>query len=494
MSKQLSFDNIEFVNHGAFDTFPGKLNPIAAAIRGESEMGGGGKGLFKAIVAVAVAVAVPYFAPKVAGAIFGSSSILASAATGAVMGAAGAKLTGGDWRQGAVFGGIGGGASAYFSGAGFTSGIPEAAQGAAVAGPGANTAVITNTGSGTGYFSPELNQFIDPMTGNAIAPQNIAYGGNVTSDIATTLSSGGMNPQQLANSMTGISANTSAQGAQALGAANFYNPAAGTGNFFDAAAQTNAYAAAGQAVPSGSTLSATGTEAEQAAQVPGQPPATGAQQPQGYVDTLKARVTDPSRLADMTLMATPQIIGSIYAQQAGKEQQEQIDKYNQELKALQGKDEAAYQLKLKESQEYIQNAKNINPSYWAQQSANQAQISGARGLAETYRDDRMAGLRSPSYYASERRRANIGMGQNIGTAYDRGYGAGLNLRDSSIQRGLGMIPNAPRTGIEGQSQLSNMYANLDSARASAGQGAAQMASYFTYPMLSQQTRDQNRRG
>jgi hypothetical protein len=38
-----------------------------------------------------------------------------------------------------------------------------------------------------------------------------------------------------------------------------------------------------------------------------------------------------------------------------------------------------------------------------------------------------------------------------------------------------------------------MYANLDSARASAGQGAAQMASYFTYPMLSQQTRDTYRR-
>jgi flagellar motility protein MotE (MotC chaperone) len=285
--------------------------------------------------------------------------------------------------------------------------------------------------------------------------------------------------------MTGISANTSAQGAQALGATNFYNPAAGQGSF--AIADTsNIYAGAGQAVPPQQTLSTTGTEAEGTAQAPGQP--------RSFAGELKARVTDPSKLADMTLMATPQIIGSIYAQQAGKEQQEQIDKYNQELKALQGKDEAAYQLKLKESQEYIQNAKNINPSYWAQQSANQAQISGARGLAESYRDDRMAGLRSPSYYASERRRANIGMGQNVGTAYDRGYGVGLNLRDSSIQRGLGMIPNAPRTGIEGQAQLSNMYANLDSARASAGQGAAQMASYFTYPMLSQQTRDQYRRG
>jgi hypothetical protein len=211
------------------------------------------------------------------------------------------------------------------------------------------------------------------------------------------------------------------------------------------------------------------------------------------METLKARVTDPSKLADMTLMATPQIIGSIYAQQAGKEQQDRIDAYQKELKALEGKDQAAYELKLKEAQDYIQNAKNINPSYWAQQSANQAQISGARGLAETYRDDRMAGLRSPSYMASERRRANIGIGQNVGTAYDRGYGAGLNLRDSSIQRGLGMIPNAPRTGLEGQAQLSNMYANLDSARASAGQGAAQMASYFTYPMISQQTRDTYRR-
>jgi hypothetical protein len=497
MHKQPSFDNIEFVNHGAFDPFPGKLNPIAAAIRGESEMGGGGSKVFKAIAAVAIAVAIPVFAPTVATAVFGTSSILASAATGAVMGAAGAKLTGGDWRVGALTGGLGGGFGAYNAGAGFTTAAPTeaaaatAAQGAgAVAGPGANSAVITNTGSGTGYFSSELGQFVDPVTGNAIAPQNIAYGGNVSADVATKLSSGGIQPVDLANSMTGISTNTSLAGAQALGSSAMYNPAAGTGTFYDAGAQFNTYAGAGQTVP-GATPSATTTPgaADQTQQAAGQPGA----KPTSYLGELKSRVTDPSRLADMTLMATPQLIGAAYAAKAGKEQQDRIDQYQRELKALQGKDDAAYKVKLAEAQEYIQNAKNINPSYWAQQSANQAQISGARGLAETYRDDRMAGLRSPSYTASEKRRANIGIGQNVGTAYDRGYGAGLTMRDQSIQRGLGMMPSAPRTGIEGYQTLSNMYSDLDRTRAAAGQGAAQMASYFTYPLLSQQTRDNNRR-
>lgn len=491
MVKQPIFDGIVFVNHGAFDTFPGKLNPIAAAIRGESEMGGGGN-IFKSILSIAVSVAVPFLAPHVASAIFGTSSIIASAFTGAAMGAIGAKLTGGDWRQGALFGGIGGGANAFFQGAGFTQGIPQAAQ-SAVTGPGVNSAVITNTGSGTGYFNPQLGQFVDPMTGGVIAPQNIAYGGNVTSDIATTLSSGGMDAQQLANSMTGISVNTSVEGARALGTTNLYDPAAGTGKFFDAGAQVNAYAGAGQAVPYDITLTSSNAAKEAATldgKVPGAtPPVTNTQQPLSYWETLKSRVADPSKMVDMTLTAAPRLIGAIYASQADKEQQEQIDRYQRELKSLQDKDEAAYQLKLKEAQEYIQNAKNINPSYWAQQAANQAQISGARGLAETYRDDRMAGLRSPSYMASEKRRANIAIGQNVGTAYDRGYGVGLNLRDSSIQQGLNMIPNAPRTGVEGIGQLSRMYANLDASRASAGQGAAQLASYFTYPMLSQQTRD-----
>ena len=90
MTKQITFDNIEFVTYGTRDMFPGKLNPIAAAIRGESEMGGGG-GL-KGLLGVVVAITVPFISPMVATTVFGSSlragaisGPLASAASGALL-------------------------------------------------------------------------------------------------------------------------------------------------------------------------------------------------------------------------------------------------------------------------------------------------------------------------------------------------------------------------------------------------------------------------
>ena len=65
------------------------------------------------VAGIAVAIAVPFLAPTVAGAIFGSSVIagslgwLAVGATGAALGAAGAALTGNDWLTGALLGGVG---------------------------------------------------------------------------------------------------------------------------------------------------------------------------------------------------------------------------------------------------------------------------------------------------------------------------------------------------------------------------------------------------
>jgi len=203
--------------------------------------------------------------------------------------------------------------------------------------------------------------------------------------------------------------------------------------------------------------------------------------PTTFTGELASRLTNPARMADMAILATPQIIGQVYAMQAGKEQQKQIEKYQQELKALEGKDQAAYELKLKEAQEYIANAKNINPNYWGQMAANQANITGARRLAESYRDAPMAGLRDLS---GERRRDLVNLSQNVGTSYNQGYQTGVGMRDQAMRTGYSMLPNAPRTGLEGARGMSSMYADLDNSRAAAAQGVSQTASYFTYPFLS----------
>lgn len=492
MTNQLTFDKIEFVTYGAYDTFPGKLNPIAAAIRGESEMGGGG-GL-KGILGAVIAIAVPFVAPYVATAVFSSSimagavsGVLASAATGAVLGAAGAALTGGDWKRGALFGGIGGGLTQGLGGFGsynaqtgsintnlFSSAAPTGGNvttgGGGVYGQGTAGAIAQNV--------DELGNVIaasaDDTAGAVVTGQNLQP--VAASNYGTTLSS--QTPVTNASSYTGgVQAGTPAYASGNAGTA------LSSSNVVTQTPGANTVLSGGSTSPYSLTTGASGPGLRLPTRMAGDITSVSqiAPKPTTFLGELGSRFTNPARMADMAILATPQIIGQVYAMQAGKEQQKQIEKYQQELKALEGKDQAAYELKLKEAQEYIANAKNINPNYWGQMAANQANITGARRLAESYRDAPMAGLRDLS---GERRRALIGLSENVGTAYNQGYQTGVGIRDQAMRTGYGMIPSGPRTGLDGARGMSDMYANLDRARAGAAQGVSQTASYFTYPFLS----------
>ena len=506
MANQIAFDNIQFVSYGVHDQFPGKLNPITAAIRGESEMGGGG-GIFKSIVAIAVAIAIPIVAPQIATALGASAAWggLASAGVGAVIGGVTTSALGGDWRQGALLGGLGGGIGGWQQGMGFTgNAVPSQTLSGSLS---TNSAVITNTGSGTGVWDAAQKAYIDPLSNSVIPSQNIAYGGNVSADIASRLSSGSISSSELASNMTNITANTTAGGAQMLNSNALFNPnAAGSG--FQTAGDAAVWAGAGKdptawggmykgmdTVDLNTPATSGGPNALDANGKPttvgpdGKPVATTSQANQSYWQSLKGRVTDPSKMADMTLMMTPQIIGGIYAAQAGEEQQKRIDQYQAELKKLEGQDQAAYQAKLKEYNDFVAQAKAINPEFWAQQSAKTAQIQGSRSLAESFRDDRFAGLRSPGYAAAEKRRAGLGLQANVGSAYDRGFAGGLSMRNDALSRAQAMYPTAPRGMQAGLKDMASMYADLDMSRNLAGAGASKMASYMTYPLLSKDTRD-----
>ena len=88
----------------------------------------------KKIIGVVAAIAIPFAAPAIASSIGLSAAIGAtagSAITGAVLGGATSALTGGDWRRGALMGGIGGGVSGYLQPAAGAAG----AGGAGVAAP-----------------------------------------------------------------------------------------------------------------------------------------------------------------------------------------------------------------------------------------------------------------------------------------------------------------------------------------------------------------------
>jgi len=115
----------------------------------------------KKIIGVVAAIAIPFVAPAVGGAILGSvgissaSAAVAGAVGGAVLGGATSALTGGDWRRGALFGGIGGGISGYLQPAAGTAGTAGAGAGGTTAAGVAPAGVApAGTAPAGGFFSP----------------------------------------------------------------------------------------------------------------------------------------------------------------------------------------------------------------------------------------------------------------------------------------------------------------------------------------------------
>jgi osmotically inducible lipoprotein OsmB len=145
-------------------------------------------GSAKKVVGVAIAVAVPFVAPKIVGALAASSMVsgtalgaalsttagatVGSALVGAGLGAAGAAVTGGDVRQGALMGGIGGG----FGGYGAASQAAQAQQATQAGAGGFNLGDVMAGGTGTGAAAPALYTPV-PAAQPAFSLSNVMAGG-----------------------------------------------------------------------------------------------------------------------------------------------------------------------------------------------------------------------------------------------------------------------------------------------------------------------------
>lgn len=165
---------IEYVRSSAMTST--MLTPISG-----TECKGLGK-ILGIVVGVVAAIAVPFLAPVIGTALGGgffasvAGQALIGAGIGALGGAAGAGISGGDILKGALLGGAGGaiagGASAFLSGAGLTT----AAQPAASSG-------FTITAAGGEGLSTGLITGVDPVTGLALAGSG-ALGATAASPLA----------------------------------------------------------------------------------------------------------------------------------------------------------------------------------------------------------------------------------------------------------------------------------------------------------------------
>jgi hypothetical protein len=193
-----------------------------------------------------------------------------------------------------------------------------------------------------------------------------------------------------------------------------------------------------------------------------------------------------SGFSDALIRGGVNLAGMAVSQLAPNPQQEIADKYAAELSRLKKTDQAGYEAKKKEVEGLIASAKAMDPAYFGQQSANAAKIAGTRGLMESFREMPMAGLRSPEFTSAESRRANIGIGQNVGTAYDQGYGTGLTARQTALSSAINQIPNTPSRYIEGLRSMAGMQDNANRYSSQSATGYSNLFGSLARPFMTSQ--------
>ena len=522
-SKQMLAMGIPELPEAAFggDLPPMQRKALVQAM-GIRPQGGGGGGL-KAVVGLVAAVAIPFAAPAIVGAIASSTAIAASmpfvtaalsttagavvgsAIVGAGLGAVAAKATGQDVGRGALFGAIGGGIGGYSQAGNITAqganvgtgSTSITAAGTPVATTPTANAVVTNVGSGTGYWSPELGAFVDPMSGNTIATQNIAYGGTINSSLANQLSSGSLGSQGLADAIAAngtLSVNTPAAmggNAAALGSANYYDPTnavAGSGPAYSQAGlrvtPAMEQAAANAAVQSGQMVNtaATATAPAQTVAAPagGATAAGGATvaAPTTFSEALKQKFTDPRNQADLFLRAAGQIAGSAIAGDGlSDEEKALLAQQTAELRQLRETNQELFNQRLQEAQGMIGESKYFDPAYFGLQSQRAVQTAGARAKREALGKfgPQRAGLRS-----AEERRFDLGISTGGQTAYLQGADAAQQNKLRTQAAGLSVLPTSGNTAsLQYGSYVGGLYDAADRRRRQAAGDIGDLFGSFT---------------
>jgi hypothetical protein len=202
-----------------------------------------------------------------------------------------------------------------------------------------------------------------------------------------------------------------------------------------ATASTAPAAAGGAPTVAGGAKPATFTEA--LAKVPGE---------------IAAKFSDPKALADLTLRAAGQLAGSAIAGDGlSSEERALLAAQTEELQTLRQNNQSLFNQRLEQAQALIGDSKYFDPEYFGLQRARRAQVAGARA--------KRAGLRglTGESRAAEARRFDLATGRDTGTAYDQGYGTGVQGRLQTMQAGLSAMPTAfPSSSSEFQN-IRNAY-------------------------------------
>lgn len=207
--------------------------------------------------------------------------------------------------------------------------------------------------------------------------------------------------------------------------------------------------------------------ATQTAQTAGTTAAQTGTQPKSFTEALKSvpgaiadKFSDPKALADLILRAGGQLAGSVLAGEGlTAEEQMLLQAQTEELRQLQQANQALFNQRLEQAQALVGESKYFDPEYFGLQRARRAQLAGAKA--------KKAGLRglSGERREAEARRYDLATARDTGTAYDVGYGTGVQGRLGTMQAGIAAMPGYMTPSTQAYAALAALYGKGEERRA-----------------------------
>jgi hypothetical protein len=165
-----------------------------------------------------------------------------------------------------------------------------------------------------------------------------------------------------------------------------------------------------------------------------------------------AQLTDPKRMADMTLRALGMMAGSAVAGDGLTPADRQLlDQMTQDMQQLRETNQQLFQQRAQAAQDLAGEAKYFDPEYYGLQAARKAQTQVARTAA--------AGLRglTGEQLAAGRRRAALETARAAGTGFDTGFQQGMRGQVETRRAGISAMPTEAPSMMSGYESLGRAY-------------------------------------
>jgi hypothetical protein len=164
------------------------------------------------------------------------------------------------------------------------------------------------------------------------------------------------------------------------------------------------------------------------------------------------------------------------------EEERLLTEQTAELRQLQQTNQQLFQQRLQQAQDLAGEAKYFDPTYFGLQSARRTQTAMGRQAAAGIRS--MAtrpGGASPERIAAERRRAGLDIARATGTAFDTGFGQGVQGQMQARRAGISAMPTEAPSSMGGYTQLAQQYSNAAKRTADAQARMGGLGAEFLSP-------------